>query len=114
MRRDRGPYRHRSSILQRQLMIDLCRTTLQNPRAECPFFPQPARPDVRRVIGRPASQHANVEGYAGPPPQSVMHGRRARWILSPMSDWMCIKRRSRVAVAESGRGGEIRQIEVFE
>jgi hypothetical protein len=50
-----------------------------------------------------------------------MHGGRAEWTISHMSDWTCTSLPSRkrgatvcVAVAESGRGGEERQIGVFE
>jgi hypothetical protein len=46
---------------------------------------------------------------------------RAEWTISHMSGWMCTSLASRkrgatvcVAVAESGRGGEVRQIGVFE
>ena len=46
-------------------MIDICCTTQKTLAQSAPFSRGPLDPMFRRVIGRPASQHANVEGYAG-------------------------------------------------
>ena len=71
------------------------------------------RPDVRRVIGGPPLGMHTVEGCAGWPAQSLMHG------MGQMDDITYVgldvhKATVCVAIAEGGRGGEVRQVGVFE
>jgi hypothetical protein len=53
-----------------------------------------SRPYVRLAQRRSVSRHARYEGCAGRPAQSLNHGRRARWILSPTLGLMCTRLRS--------------------
>ncbi len=66
------------------------------------------------MIGRPPLGMHNVEGCAGWPAQSLMHRGRAEWTIITYVGLDMHKATVCVAVAESGRGGEIRQIGIFE
>src|SRR5262249_48792325 len=57
------------------LMIDLCCATLQNPRAECPFFPRPAS-RMRKNCG--SRRLVQILGYSADPRQVADRRQRGQ------------------------------------